>query len=243
MDINELKKDFEDFGKGVKRLEQLEAEFNKIDTSSNKKEAGEIRHMLKNVSAIPELELRIAKLKGRYRGDALRYRFNRVLPAAIRSKDQNTGDIKGKIYNEVELLERKYKSLIEKNNNKILNEINSVRSSIKSLVNTLGTVKNQVWKQENKLKTQKAGYQYRKIPEKDSKKIARNDSGESRKFFKCQNLLLRAEIAIQNKDKLKARDLYFRLIDNYSKIEYSEQKKIYNKLMKLYNNLSKLDNS
>ncbi len=64
MDIEELKKDIEVFIKGVERLEQLKAEFEKIDTSGYEKEAEEIRSMLKNVSAIPELEVKIANLKG-----------------------------------------------------------------------------------------------------------------------------------------------------------------------------------
>ena len=60
MDIEELEKDFEVFGKGVGRLEQLKAEFEKINTSGHEKEAGEVRGMLNNVSAIPQLEVKIA---------------------------------------------------------------------------------------------------------------------------------------------------------------------------------------
>jgi len=63
LDIEELKKDIEIFGKGVERLEQLKAEFKQIDTSGNKEKADEIRSMLKNVSAIPQLEVKIANLK------------------------------------------------------------------------------------------------------------------------------------------------------------------------------------
>ena len=62
----------------------------------------------------------------------------------------------------------------------------------------------------------------------------------SRKFFKCQNLLLSAEVAIQDKDKLRARKLYLELSDVFSNLGYSEKKEIYNRLMNLYNKLSKL---
>ena len=81
MDINELKKDVEAFGKGVERLEQLKAQFDKINTSGHKDEAKEIESMLKNVSAIPELEFKIARLKkSAYRGNGFKYKFKRALP-------------------------------------------------------------------------------------------------------------------------------------------------------------------
>src|SRR3989344_1678663 len=51
------------FGKGIERLEQLKAEFEKINTIGYEKEAEEIRSMLKDVSAIPQLEVKIARLK------------------------------------------------------------------------------------------------------------------------------------------------------------------------------------
>lgn len=63
MKVEELKRDFEIFGKGVERLEQLKAEFDEIDATGHEEEAEEIRGMLKNVSAIPVLEVKIAKLK------------------------------------------------------------------------------------------------------------------------------------------------------------------------------------
>ena len=60
MYAEELKKNFEIFDKGIKRLEELKAEFEKINTSGHEKEAEEIISMLKNVSAIPQLEVKIA---------------------------------------------------------------------------------------------------------------------------------------------------------------------------------------
>ena len=79
MDIAELKKDVEVFSKGVERLEQLKAEFEKIDTSGHEKEAEEIRSMLKNVSAIPELEVKIINLKNSvHKKERLKQKYKRV---------------------------------------------------------------------------------------------------------------------------------------------------------------------
>ena len=134
--------------------------------------------------------------------------------------------------------------IIDNSYDKIFNEINGIKGSIKSLVNSLGTVKTRVLQQNKNLKSQKTISQYKKIK---SKKIIKNimvkENGESRKFFKCRNLLLRVEIAIQNKDKLKAKNLYLKLRNDYSKIGYLEKKKIYNKLLKSYYKVYKLYHS
>ena len=59
MNVEELKKNVEVFGKSIERLEQLKAEFVEINITGHEKEAEEIKNMLKDVSAIPELEIRI----------------------------------------------------------------------------------------------------------------------------------------------------------------------------------------
>jgi len=233
LDIEELKKDVEAFSNGVKRLEQLEVEFKKINTSGHEKEAEEIRSMLKNVSAIPELELRISKLKTMpYRRNGFRYKFNRAFPLVV--KKQNDAKV-NKSSKESELLERKYEFLLEENNNEIYSEIKSLKESIKSLANTLKITKTQGWQQEKELKFQNKMKNNVQIV-----KTKNPSNSESRKFLKCKNLLLSAEIAIQDKDKLRARKLYLELGGVYSNLGYPEKKKIYNRLINLYNKLSKL---
>jgi len=63
LSIEELKRNIEDFGKGVERLEQFKAEFEKINVEDHEQEAAEIRNMLKDVSTLPMLETKIANLK------------------------------------------------------------------------------------------------------------------------------------------------------------------------------------
>ena len=92
MNIEELKKEMEIFGKGIERLEQLKAEFEKISTIGYEKEAQEIRSMLKDVSAIPELEVKIKNLKDSIKKDGLKQEYKLALkkdalPADITRKD------------------------------------------------------------------------------------------------------------------------------------------------------------
>ena len=92
MNVEELKKNIEVFGKGVERLEQLKAEFVKIKISGHEKEAEEIMTMLKDVSAIPELEIRINKLKNSVRNiDKLNRKYSDISPSKI---DERISDLK-----------------------------------------------------------------------------------------------------------------------------------------------------
>jgi len=252
LDIKELKKDIEIFGKGVERLEQLKAEFKQIDTSGNKEEADEVRSMLKNVSAIPQLEVKIAGLKNFTRDNLTRTRSN-----------INKQVSKGTKYM---LLERKYKLLLQQNNNKIYGKINNIRKSVSSLVSVLKIIKAQTQLQEKKLKTQQNIKESEKIAlqNKDSKKAGKISSiidvhedqslltfiknyyskqgnpkseNKSQKFSVCQELLLKAKKSLQNKDKSKAKQFYFEIIDIYQKLEYLEKKEIYDELTMFYNEL------
>ncbi|MCH8067087.1 MAG: hypothetical protein IIC69_00725 [Nanoarchaeota archaeon] len=89
MDINELKKDVEAFGKGVERLEQLKAQFDKINTSGHKDEAKEIESMLKNVSAIPELEVKIVKLKNAVQRKNSKYTKKTEFKVKLQQREEN----------------------------------------------------------------------------------------------------------------------------------------------------------
>ncbi len=61
-DISQIQKDFELFGKGVERLEELKQELASLDTSGFESELERIRPLLKQVSAIPQIEKAISAL-------------------------------------------------------------------------------------------------------------------------------------------------------------------------------------
>ena len=62
-DISQVQKDFELFGKGIERLEELKQELASLDTSGFELEVEKIRPLLKQVSAIPQIERALAALK------------------------------------------------------------------------------------------------------------------------------------------------------------------------------------
>ena len=70
------------------------------------------------------------------------------------------------------------------------------------------------------------------------RQITRKRKGKSRKFIKCHKLLLKADKALETKDNLKAKRLYFKARNAYVSLEYIEKKELYDELMQLYNKLS-----
>ncbi len=64
--FEEIKRDFELFGKGVERLNQLSRELDSLNLDSKfPREVANIRSKLKGVHNIPEIERRLAELKGK----------------------------------------------------------------------------------------------------------------------------------------------------------------------------------
>ena len=121
MDIEELKKEVERFGKGVERLEQLKAEFEKINTVGYEKEADEIRNMLKDVSAIPALEIKIENLKDSIKKGSLRQKYKLALKEDTLPADSIRKDLEelkgriGKILEEFEEGVKEKEWLLKKN--------------------------------------------------------------------------------------------------------------------------------
>jgi len=67
-DLGDVKKDFEIFGKGIQRLEEIKGELKSLNTKSYKKEVEEIESNLKKVSAIPKIEKQLENLKKKIQG-------------------------------------------------------------------------------------------------------------------------------------------------------------------------------
>lgn len=220
MYLEQLKKDFETFEKGVERLEQLKAKFQRINTSGHEKEAAEIRGMLKNVSAIPQLEVKIANLKYISSGNRPMQKYN---------------------YTNLSNVELKHILFIEKQIAELKDAIRylSARNGSKLTKNDLKNM--EVIPKNEEQNGEKIGTYQRVLGSLGSfipflrPKIK---GGESRKFFKCRKLLLKAEKALQNDNKSGAKKLYLKAKDIYLKLEYLEKKEIYNDLMNFYNNFN-----
>lgn len=60
-----LRRNFEIFGKGIQRLEELRIELNNLNTAGYEKEAYSIRSKLKNVAYIPQIEKEMIALKAK----------------------------------------------------------------------------------------------------------------------------------------------------------------------------------
>jgi len=63
-----FRRKFDVFAKGIKRLEELRAELNKLNVEGHEKEVNSIRSKLKNVSYIPEIEEEMKILKEKIKG-------------------------------------------------------------------------------------------------------------------------------------------------------------------------------
>lgn len=221
MNLEELKKDFEVFSKGIGRLEQLKAGFRRINTLGHEKEAEEIRSMLNNVSAIPKLEVKIANLK------------------YISSRNRSTQKYNYTNLSNVELKRILYieKQIAElKDAIKYLSECNGSKLTKKDLKNMEAIPKNEKQKNGGKIRMYQRmlGVLDYFVPFLKS----RIRGGKSRKFFKCHELLLKAEKALQNNNKSEAKKHYLKAKDVYLKLEYLEKKEIYNDLMNFCNNFN-----
>ena len=62
-DLGGIKKDFEIFGKGIQRLEEIKKELKSLNTNGHEEEVKAIESNLNNVSAIPKLENQLEELK------------------------------------------------------------------------------------------------------------------------------------------------------------------------------------
>ncbi len=69
--------------------------------------------------------------------------------------------------------------------------------------------------------------------------LKRKLEGKSRTFIKCHKLLSITDKALQNNDIARAKKLYSKTRNMYTKLEYLEKKEIYGELTALYNKLGK----
>jgi len=67
-DLETIKRDFEIYGKGIQRLEELKQELRGLNTKGRGKEVKAIESNLKNVSAIPKIEKQLEVLKRKIHG-------------------------------------------------------------------------------------------------------------------------------------------------------------------------------
>ena len=67
-DLELVKRDFEIFGKGIQRLEELRKELKSLNTKDHEREVKAIESNLKNVSAIPKIEKQLEGLKRKIQG-------------------------------------------------------------------------------------------------------------------------------------------------------------------------------
>ena len=66
--IDKLERDFELFGKGINRLENLKKELNSLNTKGFEKDKHKIESELKNVTDIPKIEKQMNTLKKKISG-------------------------------------------------------------------------------------------------------------------------------------------------------------------------------
>jgi len=132
-ELDSVKKDFELFGKGIERLEELKQELGSLRTKGHEKEVNAIKANLKKVSAIPEIERQLDDLKKKIRGK------NRK-PAKRKSRSIN---IAKQISQLKDLVKRKHRIVtktLSKDELEDIHEIPKIESQINEIRVTLQTI-------------------------------------------------------------------------------------------------------
>ena len=133
-----LRKDFEIFGKGVQRLEEIRVELDNLNTAGYEAEVNSIRSKLKNVSYIPQVENEMqilrSKIKGTYRSKTRKIR---------KSKKHGPSKYTKKIDKKIRKLENELKKRkkpirgLSNKNKKLIDDIPKIEGQISSLKSVL----------------------------------------------------------------------------------------------------------
>lgn len=134
--MDSLRKDFEIFSKGIKRLEELRSELDSMNTRGFEAEANSIRSRLKNVSEIPNIERDLKKLKAKISG---KYK-----------PKQRKNHIEGKIKELEAQLDRKTK--VCRSDSRVLAEIPRIKAQLSELKKELNNQKDEERRKEELLK-------------------------------------------------------------------------------------------
>lgn len=92
-DLWDVKKDFEIFGKGIQRLEEIKKELKSLNTKGHEEEVKAIEQNLNNVSAIPKIENQLEELKTKISGKSIKPAEIRARPITIEKQISELKDL------------------------------------------------------------------------------------------------------------------------------------------------------
>ena len=134
-DLEDVKKDFEIFGKGIQRLKEIKKELKSLNTKGHEKEVKAIEPNLKNVSTIPEVEKQLEDLKRKIAGKSRK-------PAKRRARLIN---IEKQISELKDLVKHKHRLVtksLSKDELEDIHEIPKIDAAINEIKDTLQTLSN-----------------------------------------------------------------------------------------------------
>ena len=139
--LGTLNKEFEIFSKGIERLEELRSELDSLNTRGFERDAAVIRSKLKDVSAIPLLEIQLKSLKNKINRKYIpQHKKSSKLKTQIKHLEEEIEDIP-KLERKINDLRRKLKEKksikvkkqLSKDELESVKDIPSLESEIKSL--------------------------------------------------------------------------------------------------------------
>ena len=172
-DLESTRRDFEIFGRGVQRLEELKVELKSLNTKGYGREVKAIQANLKNVSAIPRIEKQLEELKKKIHGKDKKPVKRRVIK--ISNLEKQISELKNLVIHKHKLLTKPLsKDELEDIHEipKIDREIKEINAALQSLSKRKKPISKEILKGVNEIpKIEQHLVELKAEIEKKSKKI------------------------------------------------------------------------